>query len=233
MIEDWSRTAEQIMLSTVENNIRILAITSPAGRTGVSTVAQGLAAAFAQSGRKTVLIDLSATARHNAKAVAWSPDEPLRPELIHSGNDNLAVLAAAPPPAARPLFNNVAGLQTAFRRDFAQYETIIIDLPAVGAETTDAVNPIAVARAADAVFIVAPTGATARGDLTAVASQLRQVGAPLAGVIMNDRDCQTLGEAIAQVASTRLGANFPRAAHWIASKALASTYLSRNFRIAT
>ena len=232
MMDDWSRTAEQIMLSTIENKIRVLAITSPFRGAGVTTVASGLAAVFAQSGRKTLLVDLSGAAPAGGAAPMWVPGKPVPPDSIVSGHDGLAVLAVSPGAATRPLFNNVELLQAAFQRDFFGYASIIIDLPALDNTEAGSLNPVAIARAADAVFLVAPTGFTARDDLAAATQKLRQVGAPVSGVIMNDQYCATLGDQIAAMSQKRLARIFPRLARWITSKAHASTYLNRNFRIA-
>lgn len=233
MMDDWSRIAEQVMLSTVENKIRVLAITSPAPAAGVSSVALGLASTFARSGRKTLLLDLSSGAAHGPLAVAWSPETPWHSNALMVDADGLARLAVMPSPETRALFNNVELLQAAFARDFSDYATIILDLPALEAVATDGLNPIAIARAADAVFIVAPTGRTTRDDLVSASLQLRQAGTSISGVIMNDQYCVTLGAAIADMSTARLGRIFPRLAASIARKARASTYLTRHFRVAS
>ena len=232
MMDDWSRTAEQIMLSTIENKIRILAITSPYRGAGVTTVARGLAKVFAQSGRKTLLMDLSGAAPVGGALAEWAPGEPLPPGAIVSGPDGLAVLSVARGTTTRSHFNNVELLQAAFQRDFFGYNSIVVDLPALDNIEAGSLNPVVIARAADAVFVVALTGYTARDDLAAASQKLRQVGAPVSGVIMNDQYCATLGEEIAAVSQKRLAPIFPRLARSIASKAQSSTYLNRNFRIA-
>jgi polysaccharide biosynthesis transport protein len=231
MIDNWSRTAEQIMLATIERKIRVLAVTSASPAAGVSTVAAGLAAALARSGRKSLLIDLTGTVDPDPRATGWTPGEPLQADAVRANEDSLSVLAVTPTGSNRALFSNVDLLQKAFQRDLAGYAHIIIDLPAI--EETDAarLSPIAAARAADAVILVALTGLTERAELTNATQQLRQVGANVAGLVLNDQYCATLGEEIADVSYTRLGRGLPRLAHWIAQKAMASRYLGKNFRI--
>jgi polysaccharide biosynthesis transport protein len=231
MIDNWSRTAEQIMLATIERKIRVLAVTSASPAAGVSTVAAGLAAALARSGRKSLLIDLTGTVDPDPRATGWAPGEPLQADAVRANEDSLSVLAVTPTGSNRALFSNVDLLQKAFQRDLAGYAHIIIDLPAI--EETDAarLSPIAAARAADAVILVALTGLTERAELTNATQQLRQVGANVAGLVLNDQYCATLGEEIADVSYTRLGRGLPRLAHWIAQKAMASRYLGKNFRI--
>jgi Mrp family chromosome partitioning ATPase len=230
MMDDWSRAAEQMMLSILESKARVLAVTSAIPAAGVSTVASGLASAFARSGRKSLLIDLTGTTANGLPPVDWAPGEPIGTDAIHPVSENLSRLSVAPTPANRALFGNVEFFQKTFQRDLASYAHIILDLPAVLETDSDRVSPVAAARAADAVVIVGLTGLTNRAELAEATQALRQVGANVAGLVLNDQYCATLGEEIADVSYTRLGF-MPRLAHWIAQKALATPYLGRNFRI--
>lgn len=231
MIADWSRTAEQLMLSAIESKIRVLALTSPFQGAGVTTVAQGLAAALTRAGRKTLLIDLSKTGRTEDDAADWIPGETLAANAIVIGDDGIATLAARASAAGRARFNNVDRVKHVLEQDFAGYEHIILDLAAVGDKTSEGLSPLAAARAADAVILVALTGLTYRAELAAATQALRQVGANVAGVVLNDQFCATLGEEIADVAYSRLGRWFPRTAERIARKALSIPYLAQGFRI--
>jgi Mrp family chromosome partitioning ATPase len=232
MMDDWSRTAEQIMLSIVESKARVLAITSAIPAAGVSTVASGLASAFARSGRKALLIDLTATIDSSGTGTAtWAPGEPIDADAIRHLGDNLSRLSIVPTTANRALFSNVELFQKTLQRDLASYTHIILDLPAVLETDAARLSPVAAARAADAVVIVGLTGLTNRAELSEATQVLRQVGANVAGVVLNDQYCATLGEEIADVSYNRLGTVLPRLAHWVAQKALASRYLGRNFRI--
>ncbi len=231
MIDDWSRTAEQIMLSIIESKARVLAITSAIPAAGVTTVASGLASAFARSGRKTLLIDLTHTIDSATNGTAWAPGEPIHADAIRELDDNLARFSITPTTANRALFSNVELFQKTLQRDLASYTHIILDLPAILETDAARLNPVAAARAADAVVLVALTGLTSRTELAEATQKLRQVGANVAGIVLNDQYCATLGEEIADVSYNRLGFALPRLAHWVAQKALASRYLGRNFRI--
>ena len=231
MIDDWSRTAEQLMLSTIEGKIRVLAITSPIAWAGTSTVAAGLAEAFARAKRKTLLINLSAPVSAQDFGGDWAPGRPLPPDAIKVGNDGMATLSIAATPLNRAEFGNVERLVKFFQHDLASYDTIILDLPAIGDASRDTINPVAAARAADAIFLVGLTGLTLRAEMAETVQKLRQVGANVTGVILNDQFCATLGEEIADVSYTRLGRRFPRVAQWIAQKALTASALGNHFRI--
>lgn len=231
MMADWSRTAERLMLSAIENKIRVLALTSPLPGAGVTSVAVGLAAASARAGRKTLLIDLSEALRAGDGNSGWIPGEPLAANAIFSGDDGMARIAASTSAAARARFSNVDRVKHALEQDFASYEHIILDLAAVDGKASEGLNPLAAARAADAVILVALTGLTYRTELTTATQALRQVGANVAGLVLNDQYCATFGEEIADVAYSRLGRWFPRTAERIAQKALATSYFANGFRI--
>jgi Mrp family chromosome partitioning ATPase len=189
MMEDWSRTAEQMMLSILESKARVLAVTSAIPAAGVSTIANGLASAFARSGRKSLLIDLTGTTVNGMPPVDWAPGEPLAADAIRFVSDNLSHLSVAPTPANRALFSNVEYFQKTFQRDLASYAHIILDLPAVLETDADRVSPVAAARAADAVVLVGLTGLTNRAELAEATQALRQVGANVAGLVLNDQYC--------------------------------------------
>ncbi len=227
MIDDWSRAAEQLMLSTVESKIRVVAITGPVGGAGISTVASSLAKAFARSRRKTLLIDLSVPTKDEGFAAAWSPGDPLPNDAVKVGHDGLHLLTVAPTSANRALFSNVDILAKWFAQELAAFDNIVLDLPAIEDALHDTVNPVAAARASDAVFLVCLTGLTLRGEMSSAVQKLRQVGANVTGVILNDQYCVRLGEEIADVADTRLGRHFPRTAEWIGHKAKNAAFLRR------
>lgn len=232
MTNDWSRIAEQLMLSISDSKLRIVAITGLTGGAGASTAARELAATFARAGRSTLLVDLSRPMSATAADPGVEPTSALTHAPHISNETGLAELTITPTPESLPRFSNPDRLRRVLDTDLAQYETVIIDLPPVGEIDDTAINPVAAARAADAVFLVASTGTTRRDELAAASQVLRQVGAPLAGVIMNDRDCSTLGEQLARTALHGLGPIMPRLGHHIAARALASSYLNRHFLLA-
>ena len=146
MIDDWSRTAEQLMLATIESKIRVLAVTSPISGAGVTTVARGLAATFARAGRTTLLIDLSGSVRGGDQQ-GWCPGEAVPADAITTDENGLAVMTVVPSEASRALFGNVALLTQAFQTDLAAYASIILDLPAIDDNARGSLNPVAAARA--------------------------------------------------------------------------------------
>ena len=174
---------------------------------------------------------LSDPVRGDGRIGGWAPGEPVPADAIRVGDDGVPVLTVLPSAATRALFSNVDLLTKSFQRDLASFSNIILDLPPVDNSASEGLNPVAAARAADAVFLVGLTGLTYRTEMAEASQKLRQVGANVTGVILNDQFCATLGEEIADVSYSRLGRAFPRIAHWIAQKALSIPYLGQNFRI--
>lgn len=231
MMADWSRTAEQLMLSSIEGKIRVLAITSPFRGAGVTTLAHGLAAAFNRAGRKTLLVNASADRSADEPSLGWVPGDPVAPNSVKLGDGGVFVIDASTSTTSRARFSNVERVKGAMEKDFADYAHIILDLAPVDNSPAAGLNPVAAARAADAVILVVLTGLTYRAELTSATQALRQVGANVTGVVLNDQFCATLGEEIADVAYSRIGRWLPRTAQWVARKALAIPYFAQGFRI--
>lgn len=229
-MQDWSRISEQIMLSAVESRIRVLGFTSPAAGSGVSTVARVVAEAFAQAGTKTLLLDLTTPVRTDARPPLWSPGAPGAADATRVEPSGLAVLTADASIGTRALFNNIEQLQKTLQRDLATYSAIIIDLPAVADEEPTRLNPIAAARACDAVLMVCLTGHVDRSELNEATAALKPAGVNLSGLVLNDYYATTLGEEVADATYNSVGKYFPGIADKIASRVMQSRFLGERFR---
>ncbi len=229
-MQDWSRISEQIMLSAVESRIRVLGFTSPAAGSGVSTVARVVAEAFAQAGTKTLLLDLTAPVRTDARVPAWSPGAPGAAEAAIIEASGLAVLTADATTRTRALFNNIEHLQKTLQRDLATYTAVIVDLPAVVEDEPARLNPIAAARACDAVLMVCLTGHVDRSELHDAAAALKPAGVNLSGLVLNDYYSTTLGEEVADATYNSVGRYFPALADKIATRAVQSRFFGERFR---
>ena len=108
MLEDWSRIAEQIMLSAIDSKIRTLAITGATSLSGVSTVANGLATAFAKSGRKTLLIDMTEPVHAAGPLATWSPGDTIGPDTISTTGGVLSVLHVLPTVVSRSAWRSAS-----------------------------------------------------------------------------------------------------------------------------
>lgn len=228
-MQDWSRTAEQIMLSAIESQIRSLGFISPASGSGTSTVARGVAEAFARAGHKTVLFDLTADVRSDAKLPTWLPGGAGVAGALHVEATGLAVLTADSTPATRALFNNVEHLQKVVRQDLSTYAAVVMDLPAVTEDETNRLNPLAAARVCDAVLMVCLTGHVDRSTLAEAVNALKPAGVNVAGVVLNDYYVSTLGKDIADTTDAGLGRYLPGLARRLARRASSNRFLNERF----
>ena len=76
MQQSWVRPVEQIVLPALEGKVRVLGITSPDGKVGVSMLAEAAANTLGRSGTKVLLLDLTeAIGRDDRNRPAWTPGE--------------------------------------------------------------------------------------------------------------------------------------------------------------
>lgn len=196
-MQDWSRTAEQMMLSAVEGKIRLLGVTSAVSGSGTSTVARGVAEAFARAGHKALLLDLTTDIRTDARAPSWIPGGHNAAAAVRFEPNGLGVLTADANSATRALFNNVEFLQQTLNSELSGYSAIVIDMPAVHEDEDNRLNPLAAARVADAVLMVCLTGQVDRSQLGDAVETLKMAGVNMAGIVLNDYFGSTMGEEMA------------------------------------
>ena len=228
-MRDLARIAEQIMLSAVESRIRVLGFTSPIAGSGVSTIARHVAEAFAHSGTKTLLLDMTAPVRGDPRAPQWLPGAPGAADAAMVEFTGLSVLAADATERTRAQFNNIESLQKTLQRDLATFGAIIVDLPSVVEEDANRLNPIAFARACDALLLVCLTGHIDRAELSEATAALKPAGVNLAGIVLNDYYATTLGAEIAEGLEKSVGKVLPQVAQRLGDRVAASRFFGERF----
>lgn len=176
------------MLAALDSKTRVIGITSPDRGAGVSSLCRMVAESFAQSGAKTLLVDLSqqTDTAINARP-AWMPGGGAT-DFIQRDPRGYEIIASPPTTATRPLFNNVETLRRAFVDELSMYRTVVVDLPAIMEDVSGQINPVAVSRACDAVILVCVAGRTRRDRIAATVSTLAMAGVQLGGTVLNDMD---------------------------------------------
>jgi capsular exopolysaccharide synthesis family protein len=174
-----------------EKPLQLISVTSPGPVEGKSTTAINLAAALAQGGQRTLLIDgdLRRPAVHRALDLVQEPGltdvlvgqatarEAIRPEVA----PNLDVLpAGSSPPNPSELLGSRAmqSLIGDLRRD---YHYIVVDTP----PTLPVTDASVVASSADATILVFRSGETEEAAAERAIDALRRVHARVAGVVLN------------------------------------------------
>lgn len=186
-----------IRFMSVDHPVKTIVVTSSVPNEGKTFVASNLASAIATSGKRALLVEcdmrrrsaaavLDVHARHGIYSVL-SGQVPLRQAVIGTKTKNLFFLDAEPHiPNPSDLLSS-KHFAALLQRMEQTYDYVIFDTPPVATFVDAAVLGAMV----DAVFLVVRERFVKRGDVAAAATQLRQAGCNLAGVIMNG--CETRG----------------------------------------
>ncbi len=185
-----------LAFSTLDENMKMILITSAQAGDGKSFISANLAAAYAQEGKRVLIIDcdLRKGRQHEIFCVMNSPrrgysnlilkyseDTRLRSYIFTTTNKNIDLLPTGPtPPNPVELLgseNNKQLLETLKE----QYDIIILDCPPVlGLSDT-----LIMTKYSDANIIVASNKKTKFENLERTKKSLEQVNAKIAGVIIN------------------------------------------------
>jgi capsular exopolysaccharide synthesis family protein len=184
---------------SADNPIRAMVITSASPREGKTTVTTNIAISLAQSGKRVLMVDtdLRRPRIHRAFGVSGARgvtsvivgEEDLMKVVVKTDIPNLDVLPCGPiPPNPSELLHShrFRGLVEAA---LEHYDRVIFDSPPLGAVTDAAV----LAPQLDAVLLVVKAHSTTRDALQSALRQLRDVGANIAGGVLNDVDPKRKG----------------------------------------
>lgn len=192
--ESYRRLRTNIIYAQHEETLHVILVTSANPSEGKSTTVSNLAITFAQTGKRTLLVDtdLRKPNLHNEFNVER---EPGLTEVLYEGippaqalrntrleNLDLLVCGSIPP-------NPSETLGSVRMKDFLKdlkerYEYILLDSPPVLAVT----DPLVLATLADGVVAVASAGNTRVEALERTQELLNGVGARFLGVVLNNFD---------------------------------------------
>ncbi len=190
--EAYRTLRTNILFSAPDNPKQVIMMTSTGPREGKSTSVANLAITFAQMGTKTLLIDADLR-RPMLNKLFQLEKEPGLTNVLVGGAEladvvkeihdvpNLSVLTCGviPPNPAELLGSTF--MQQLLHNAREQYDMILIDTPPIIAVT----DPSVLARIVDGVTMVVRIGSTQRGAAFMACEQLRRVGAPVIGVLLN------------------------------------------------
>ncbi|MGE0025312.1 MAG: hypothetical protein AB7S70_16955 [Hyphomicrobium sp.] len=209
------------MLVASDSKSRVLAVLSPEKGAGVSALCRMLAETYGRSGMATLLVDLTRPTGSGIGA-DWVPGEGA-PGFISSNPCGYDELTAHPTRATRAQFNNVDRLRRMFSEVLTAYDAIVVDLPAVLDQSDDVINPIAAARASDAVIMMCVTGETSQQQIRKAKATLEAAGVQIGGTVLNDRNRPLLG---AEIGSVLRRVGFVPGVKWLARLAETSEFLN-------
>jgi capsular exopolysaccharide synthesis family protein len=196
--EAYRSLRTNITFASLERSPQVLVVTSALPGDGKTTSAANLAITLAQQGTRTLLVDsdLRRGVMHKVLAAHQAPGLthvlmgtlPLAEAVqeISAGDDGVTLHflpSGAFPPNPAELLGS-ARMRTLLDEMRSQYEMVVFDAAPLNLVTDAAV----LGTAADTTLLVARFGLTDRRALHRAAAQIYQLGAPLAGVILNDVD---------------------------------------------
>jgi Mrp family chromosome partitioning ATPase len=199
------REVESVYLATFGQGSRVVGITSVRSGSGVSVLAAALAERCQRQNR-ALLVGLSdPTAAVPAQATEWIPTDEAIETYAVADPRGFDSLIAAPMPEQSFSFRSAGAIRDMFEHLLGTYDMIVVDLAAVEPRERVAVPVTTVASACESVVVVCLAGQDTRPSISRAANLLRQAGAPLQGVVVNDRFNQTVGEELISGANTFSG----------------------------
>lgn len=202
------------MLAAVDGDSRVVCFLSAEAGSGVSTFCRMLAKSYAEAGSKALLVDLSRpVAEVSPDDESWAPGDGVL-QLIRRDEAGFDILSITPTSKTRQLFNNVEVLRKLFGEQLEGYGSVVVDLPPVLADSDRRLNPLAAARACDAVVMICMPNKVSRGHLSKAVTALNVAGVKLGGTIINDYHNPALGHQLASVAR-RVAKYSPRLGNWL------------------
>lgn len=189
-----------VQFASVDREIRTLLITSARPSEGKSTIATNLAVVLANAGLRVILIDGDMRNPSIHKLNRLPNKTGLTNLLINDAisldaalqdgaTSNMSLITAGPiPPNPSELLSSMK-MQRLLERLTGICDIIIVDTPPVLAVT----DPVVLAPKVDAAILVVDSTKTRIAEAVTAAEQLRQVGANLAGLVINKVPQKTRG----------------------------------------
>lgn len=189
--EAYRALRTNLTFSGLEDPLHTLVVTSPAPEEGKSTTLANLAVTFAQSGKKTVIVDcdLRHPSQHTIWGVAQQPGltdmmlEGLKKlPLVGVGVENLSLLPSGSlPPNPADLLGSQY-MDTVIKQLKGEADVVLFDAPPVIAVT----DATLLATKLDGVLLVFRAGGTRRDHAERAKELLERVNARLVGAVLTN-----------------------------------------------
>lgn len=177
---------------------RVVAVSSALPGEGVTTLAIALATRAARAGMKTLLVDLNlhrpaVADRMGLPRTPWHRD-PVAATPAAVASCGFDVLGAPLTDGAGAPSTSLELLDVAEALNgwSARYDRIVVDASPLTVRNRGLLPADLVAASVDAVVLAVMAGRTRLTQVDAALGLLKRVGAPIAGIVMNDRDNPSL-----------------------------------------
>ena len=181
-----------ILLGNFDRHYRSLLVTSAAPGDGKTTTAANLAAAHAEQGKRTLLIDgdlrrPSVHRNFNLPSVVGLSNALLgeiswREALVQTAALPHLYILPAGPPSRRASDLVGRGLAELLEEAASEYDLVILDAPPL----LGFAEPLQMATAVDGVLVVARAGKTSRKAVASVLATLTRLRAKVVGLVLNE-----------------------------------------------
>ncbi|MBT1159337.1 hypothetical protein J1C56_27575 [Aminobacter anthyllidis] len=194
----WIMELELLALGIAANSQRSIAISAPGPDTGVTTICHALANVLAQSGLSTLVIDWTGNLKFTDKLTLQdrlrSCDYGAR---VPSRCSTLKLSSVGVLPDAAQFVELLDS--TALR-----FDRLVFDLPSLSGTLLGQINPLQVASAADAFFLICMRNQEKRRVICKAVESASKAGVPISGLIMNDFHHSYIGNEIVRWANRHL-----------------------------
>ncbi len=189
--EAYRALRTNLIFSSIDESLRTLVVTSPAPEEGKSTVLANLAVAFAQGGKKTILVDcdLRRPRQHEIWGIEQEPglttmvlEKLRRPPLVDAGVENLHLLPSGPQPPIPADLLGSARMDAIVEQLKKEAEVVLFDAPPVIAVT----DATLLAAKLDGVLLVMRAGSTRRDHAERAKELLDRVNIRIVGTVLTN-----------------------------------------------
>jgi Mrp family chromosome partitioning ATPase len=200
MAATYRDEVQKLLLTTIGNGEKVVAVTAAQPQSGVTTLCRALAAASAASGIRTLLLDLARPVASGHIVPPWLPGFMNVRHAISLDPLGFDLLTAVTTVKTRELFNTPAALRAILRGELTEYDAIVVDIAPLRPVVPRAVDALCAAASCDSVFLLFVANRDTRQQVIEAREALTQAGVQLAGVIVNDMENPSLGAELARQA---------------------------------
>jgi tyrosine-protein kinase Etk/Wzc len=210
-------------------------ITSTKNGEGSSLLAHIMALKSAESGNKTLLIDLNIrnmeiTNNLELKRFDWNLaglKETLPKKLIQTNKNvkNLSFLSAPLDKESISFLKNVKNIEKFFKLAEKQFDHVIVDTTPVGTLNRYNADPILLGAAAKKTILVTMAGVTPKDKIKKALNQLEEGGVRATGIVINDYHNPSLKESLLDFVA-KFKKISPSLHNWLRNKILAAKGLN-------